>query len=194
MCRPVAPGSTTTAFVVEASSGWSSSGLSLRQIGIEIAPVGFRNFEPWELLSAAGRRTSRHAFAAVDSCGDQFLSRTFPDPQLQDPYEFINPFFDGRTIEDEYNTNVSYFDDPAYNRRIERAAALTGTARLNAYTAIEHDLVTKAAPWAAWGQSATQFLLQRQRRHAEFRLPADLRSAALQPAGAQMRGMWFRSR
>ena len=129
----------------------------------------------------ASRRDSPHAFATAGWCLDY-------DP---DPYAFLNVQLDGNTIQDEHNTNLSYFDDPAYNRRLERAATLVGDARLRAYAALEHDLVTKAAPWAAWGQPDEPVLLQRLRRHAELRLPADLRDAALQPAGAEVRRLWL---
>ena len=55
---------------------------------------------------------------------------------------------------------------------MERAARLTGDARLRAYERLEHDLVTKAAPWAVWGQPANQFF---------FSDSVDTRSFVYQP-------------
>jgi hypothetical protein len=55
---------------------------------------------------------------------------------------------------------------------MERAARLTGDARLRAYTRLEHDLVTKAAPIAVWAQPAKQFF---------FSDSVDTRSFAYQP-------------
>ena len=55
---------------------------------------------------------------------------------------------------------------------MDRAAKLTGAARLRAYERLEHDLVTKAAPWAAWSQPANQFF---------FSDSVDMRSFVYQP-------------
>ena len=55
---------------------------------------------------------------------------------------------------------------------MERAARLIGDARLRAYERLEHDLVTKAAPWAVWGQPANQFF---------FSDSVDMRSFVYQP-------------
>ncbi|HEV8602028.1 MAG TPA: ABC transporter substrate-binding protein [Gaiellaceae bacterium] len=143
----------------------------LRLIGIEIDPQGSRGY--WG--DPAGRRSSPHAFATSGWCQD------YPDP-----YDFINILLYGRSIREENNNNVAYFNNPAYDNRMERAARLIGAARIRAYEKLEHDLVTKEAPWAAWGQPARAFLLQRQRRHKQLRLPADLRVAAVQPPRAEV--------
>ena len=55
---------------------------------------------------------------------------------------------------------------------MDRAAKLVGSARLRAYERLEHDLVTKAAPWAVWSQPARQFF---------FSDSVDMRSFAYQP-------------
>jgi ABC-type oligopeptide transport system substrate-binding subunit len=102
---------------------------SLRQIGIEIEPRGFRGFA---IYDAAGKRNSPHAFTTTSRCSD------YPDP-----YSFLNSL-------------VAYFDDASYNRRLERAEARFGDGRRRAYQALEHDLITRAAPWAAWGQTTKQ--------------------------------------
>jgi ABC-type transport system substrate-binding protein len=115
---------------------------ALREIGIEIEPRGFRGFS---IYDAAGKLSSPHAFTTGGWC------HVYPNPDT------LNVLFDGRRIRDEGNTNTSYLNDPVFNRRLERAARLYGPARVRAYKSIEHDLVTKAAPWAAWGQPANQF-------------------------------------
>ena len=104
---------------------------ALREIGIEIKPQGFRGFAVYD---AAGKRNSPHAFTTVGLC------ESFSDPSM------LNVFH-----------KTSYLDDPVFNRRLERAARLIGVARARAYESLEHDLVTKAAPWAAWGQPTNQF-------------------------------------
>jgi len=124
----------------------------LAQIGVQIDPQGFRGFA---IYDAAARRNSPHAFVTWGWC-----------QQVSDPSAFINVlFYRGEN-------SFSHFDDPAYNRRMERAARLTGDARLRAYARLEHDLVTKAAPLAAWGQPANQFF---------FSDSVDTRSFVYQP-------------
>jgi ABC-type transport system substrate-binding protein len=130
----------------------------LRLIGIEIKPQGFRGYS---LYDPAGKRSSPHAFANGGWCQD------YPDP-----YDFINTLLYGRGIREENNSNIAYFNDPAYDDRMERAGKLTGLARLRAYERLEHDLVTKAAPWAAWSQPAKQFF---------FSDSVDMRSFVYQP-------------
>jgi peptide/nickel transport system substrate-binding protein len=116
---------------------------ALHEIGVEIEPRGFRGFA---IYDAAGKRNSPHAFATIGWC------HSYPaDPSM------FNALFFGGSIRDNGNRNMSYLDDPAYNRRLQRAARLRGDARLRAYASLEHDLVTKAAPWAAWGQPTNQF-------------------------------------
>jgi hypothetical protein len=50
--------------------------------------------------------------------------------------------------------NYAHFDDPAFNRRLDAAARLSGPARYLAYGRIERDIVRDAAPWAAFGNDA----------------------------------------
>jgi ABC-type oligopeptide transport system substrate-binding subunit len=129
----------------------------LAKIGITIDPRPLRifNYDP------ARKRNSPHAFETTGWCQD-----------FSDPYDFINTLLYGRGIQEENNNNIAYFNDPAYDNRMERAARLTGDARLRAYTRLEHDLVRKAAPWAVWGQPANQFF---------FSDSVDMRSFVYQP-------------
>jgi peptide/nickel transport system substrate-binding protein len=130
----------------------------LAKIGITIEPQASRGYSYWD---AVGKRNSPHAFAIGWWCQD-----------FSDPYDFINTLLYGRGIQEENNNNIAYFNDPAYDNRMERAARLTGDARLRAYTRLEHDLVTKAAPWAVWGERAKQFF---------FSDGVDMRSFVYQP-------------
>lgn len=66
-----------------------------------------------------------------------------------DPYEFLF-LVDGTTIRPVNNTNVSYFNSPAYNRKIARAASLSGQARYRAFGELDVDLARNAAPLAAY--------------------------------------------
>jgi len=115
----------------------------LQQIGISIDPQGFRGFA---IYDAAGHKNSPHAFTSGGWCQD-----------YSDPYDFINVLLYGGSIQDENNNNLAYFNNIAYNKRMERAAKLIGNARLDTYGKLENDLSSKQAPWAAWSQPANQF-------------------------------------
>jgi peptide/nickel transport system substrate-binding protein len=65
-----------------------------------------------------------------------------------DPFDFLR-FLDGRTIEPRNNINAAYFDDPAYNRRLDAAQRLPSPARENALGRLDVHVARTAAPWAA---------------------------------------------
>ena len=52
-----------------------------------------------------------------------------------DPANFINVLLDGRRIQADNNVNESYFNNPKYNARMDKAYGLAGQARLTAYAA-----------------------------------------------------------
>ena len=51
-----------------------------------------------------------------------------------DPYDFINILLYGRTIAAKNNVNLSYFDQPAYQRQMDTAARLAGDCRASPAT------------------------------------------------------------
>jgi peptide/nickel transport system substrate-binding protein len=68
-----------------------------------------------------------------------------------DPYNFINELFDGQNVArpgDPTRQNLARFNDPVFNRRMRRAARLSGRDRLAAYARIDRDLMLRAAPIA----------------------------------------------
>ena len=67
-----------------------------------------------------------------------------------DPANFINVLLDGRRIQPDNNVNVSYFNDPKYNALMDKAYALAGQPRLNAYAALDKALMKDAAPVAPY--------------------------------------------
>ncbi len=67
-----------------------------------------------------------------------------------DPSHFAL-LIDGRTIRASNNTNLSYFNSPAYNRKVARAAGLSGPSRYRAFSALDHDIMRNAAPLAVYG-------------------------------------------
>jgi ABC-type oligopeptide transport system substrate-binding subunit len=118
---------------------------SLRQLGIDIEPKGFRGFA---IYDAAGTRGSEHAFTTAGWCQD------YPDP-----YDFINVLLYGGNIQAENNNNLAYFNNRAYNAKMDRAAKLLGDARMNAYAALEIDITKNQAPWASWNNPTNQFFI-----------------------------------
>jgi peptide/nickel transport system substrate-binding protein len=63
-----------------------------------------------------------------------------------DPYNFINVQLSGHNIPASNNQNLSHFDDPTFNRRLEAAARLSGSRRYAAYAKLDADLMRQAAP------------------------------------------------
>ena len=78
-----------------------------------------------------------------------------------DPYDFINVLLYGKTISKANNVNTAYFDDPAFNRKMEQAARAAGAARDRAYAQLDLEL-TRAAPFVVYGNQTTrEFLSER---------------------------------
>jgi peptide/nickel transport system substrate-binding protein len=63
-----------------------------------------------------------------------------------DPYDFINVVLSGHNIPAANNQNLSHFDDPTFDRRMDAAARLSGSRRYAAYAKLDADLVREAAP------------------------------------------------
>jgi peptide/nickel transport system substrate-binding protein len=109
---------------------------NLKQIGID---VEIKQFSRAVVEQRVGRRGERYDIA-LQSWGEDY----------PDPYDFINILLSGRNIRASNNTNDSYFSSPAWNQRMERAARLTGAARLRAYGNLDLDLMRNQAPIAPY--------------------------------------------
>jgi len=53
------------------------------------------------------------------------------------------------------NSNLAYFDEPAYDRRMAAADRLTGTARFRAFAKLDADIMRNQAPWAPLYEAST---------------------------------------
>jgi hypothetical protein len=73
---------------------------------------------------------------------------------VPDPLDILGQL-DGRTIQEEGNLDVAYFDDPAYNRRLDAAASLPSPARELALGKLDVELARTAAPWAVVANNRT---------------------------------------
>jgi peptide/nickel transport system substrate-binding protein len=61
-----------------------------------------------------------------------------------DPVDFINVLLNGSSITDTGNTNFSYFDDPAWNKKMTTAALATGKNRANLFAQLDAGLAAAA--------------------------------------------------
>jgi ABC-type oligopeptide transport system substrate-binding subunit len=68
-----------------------------------------------------------------------------------DPSNFINVLLLGdENIRPDHNQNVSYFNYPAYNKRMKAAALLSGDNRYKTYGQLDRDLMKGPAPQAPY--------------------------------------------
>ena len=106
---------------------------NLKRIGIEVEP---KVFTFAVLIEKAGRQGEPF---------DMFFIGWFAD--YADPYDFINVLLHGRSISKTNNINTAYWNDPAYNRKMDAAARLSGDARYRAYGALDIDITRNASPF-----------------------------------------------
>jgi peptide/nickel transport system substrate-binding protein len=70
-----------------------------------------------------------------------------------DPWDFVDVLLHGKNVPGAggADTNLSRFDDPAFNQRMDDASPLQAPARYDAYSSLDHDIMADAAPWAPFG-------------------------------------------
>ena len=78
-----------------------------------------------------------------------------------DPYDFINILLSGTSIQADNNVNLSYFNSPVWNKRMDEAAKLSGQARYNAYAAIDSGLMKGPAPQAPYINTNTRIFISK---------------------------------
>jgi ABC-type transport system substrate-binding protein len=66
-----------------------------------------------------------------------------------DPYDFINVLLSGDNLHAANNNNVAYFNDPKYNKAMQSASLLSGSARYTAYGNLDVNMMKNNPPWAA---------------------------------------------
>jgi peptide/nickel transport system substrate-binding protein len=109
----------------------------LRKIGIDVEidsmPLG-------AVLEAQATRGARYDIGMDAGWSPDFL----------DPAGMFTYMLDGRSIGPTGNSNLSYYDDPAFNRKLDAASRMTGPARYRAFAALDIDVTRHAAPMVAW--------------------------------------------
>ena len=66
-----------------------------------------------------------------------------------DPYDFINVLLCGCNIHASNNNNVAYYNNPTFNRQMERAALMSGARRYSTYGNLDVTMMSQDPPWAA---------------------------------------------
>jgi peptide/nickel transport system substrate-binding protein len=107
----------------------------LKQIGID---VQIKEFERGVQFTKEGQKGEPFDIADEGWVADYY-----------DAYDFINILLNGETIPDTGGNNFSYFNDPTFNKRMDDANQLTGSARDQAYGQLATDLAKGPAPWAS---------------------------------------------
>jgi peptide/nickel transport system substrate-binding protein len=98
---------------------------------------------------AANPGLGQFTLAAVK--GTKFdIADVITRPDYGDPYALVDKLLDSRVIRAVGNTNISYFDDPQFDRAIDAAQSLTGVARDRAYGRLGSEVARTQAPLAAY--------------------------------------------
>jgi peptide/nickel transport system substrate-binding protein len=79
--------------------------------------------------------------------------------QYPDPGAALVRFLGGENArEPSGNSNLAYFDEPAYDQRMAAADRLTGTARFRAFSKLDADIMRNQAPWVPLYEASAWFL------------------------------------
>jgi len=91
-----------------------------------------------------------------------------------DPTDFLKALVDGRGIRARNNSDMAYFDDPAYDRQIEATSRLEDAARYRALGRLDVRIMRNAAPYVPYA-SPTGVLFVSKRVGCVVRHPYFLR-------------------
>jgi ABC-type transport system substrate-binding protein len=119
---------------------------NLKQVGFKVndTPTPATNF--YQVIQTKG--TSYNFTTNGGWCADYF-----------DPFDYLNVLFDGRKIQAANNNNYAYFNNAAFNKGLDHAAALTGAARSRAYAKLDHELMVKYAPVVPYVISTNRYFV-----------------------------------
>jgi ABC-type oligopeptide transport system substrate-binding subunit len=109
---------------------------NLKQIGIDVEIRQFDRVVQHEKMAIRGEPFD---------LGLEGWLMDYPDPS-----NFINVLLDGRRIQADHNVNVSYFNNAAVNRLMDKAYSLAGQARLTAYGNLDRIIMRDHAPVAPY--------------------------------------------
>jgi peptide/nickel transport system substrate-binding protein len=106
---------------------------NLKQVGFKINDVPTPATNYYQVIQTRG--TTYNFVTNGGWCADYF-----------DPFDYLNVLFDGRKLQAANNNNYAYFNNATFNKGLDHAASLSGSARAAAYAQLDHDLMVKYAP------------------------------------------------
>jgi peptide/nickel transport system substrate-binding protein len=109
---------------------------NLKQMGLKYNDVPTPGTVYYNTLETKG---TSYNIARAGWCADYF-----------DPFDYINVLLDGRSIQANNNTDMSYISAPKLNKQMDAAAALSGAARANAYAKLDLTVMRDYAPWVPY--------------------------------------------
>jgi peptide/nickel transport system substrate-binding protein len=106
---------------------------NLKQVGFKVndQPTPATNY--YQVIQTRG--TTYNFVTNGGWCADYF-----------DPFDYLNVLFDGRKLQAANNNNYAYFNNASFNKGLDHAASLSGSARAAAYAQLDKDLMVKYAP------------------------------------------------
>jgi peptide/nickel transport system substrate-binding protein len=102
----------------------------LAQIGLNVKVVSFERSTQFQKEGQRGE--------PFDIANESWVA------DYADPVDFINVLLNGSSISDTGNTNFSYFDDPAWNKKMTTAALARGKNRANLFAQLDAGLANAA--------------------------------------------------
>ena len=106
---------------------------NLKQVGFKVNDVPTPATNYYQVIQTKG--TTYNFVTNGGWCADYF-----------DPFDYLNVLFDGRKIQAANNNNYAYFNNADFNKGLDHAASLSGSARAAAYAKLDSDLMVKYAP------------------------------------------------
>ncbi|HLX88586.1 MAG TPA: hypothetical protein VKR22_09065, partial [Acidimicrobiales bacterium] len=101
---------------------------------------------------------ARYVEAGVKGNSMDIMTAGWED-DYPDGYDFMHILLDGRTITKNNNNNWSYFNNKAYNQKLDKANALAGPARAKAWGRLDQWVMKKFAPLApTFNQNVVDYL------------------------------------
>jgi peptide/nickel transport system substrate-binding protein len=106
---------------------------NLKQVGFKVNDVPTPATNYYQVIQTKG--TTYNFVTNGGWCADFF-----------DPFDYLNVLFDGRKIQAANNNNYAYFNNASFNKGLDHASSLSGSARAKAYAALDQALMVKYAP------------------------------------------------
>jgi peptide/nickel transport system substrate-binding protein len=119
---------------------------NLKQVGFKVNDVPTPATNYYQVIQTRG--TTYNFVTNGGWCADYF-----------DPFDYLNVLFDGRKLQAANNNNYAYFNNAAFNKGLDHASSLSGSARAAAYAKLDQDLMTKYAPVVPWVISTNRYFV-----------------------------------